>query len=361
MKEDQNLQKPSSWFATTATGLEPVLKSELLTHGINGVITKGGVEFIAHLGIGLNICHRLRSPSRIWLRLAKGPCMRVGQIGDIIRSANLKRLLKPQTPLTIKISSKSSRLHRRDIVLQKATRVCKGELQGENPEFRHQFLHLRILDDEGELSIDVAGRLLHKRGWREQQGKASLRENWAANLLLMAGWSPEEPLLDPFCGSGTIPIEAGRMALGLSPHTDLDFAYLDWKVGPNHIASSPAHPWKSSIWGCDKHAPSLAKAQHNATMASVPITFRHLDIAENRAPTTTGLMIANPPYGIRLGKRVEGLYTRWGETISTHFPSWRGIFLSPNRSLAKRVSSNVVQLTAFENGGLRVGVWIWEA
>ena len=268
-----SLEKELMWFATTAPGLEPVLKSELKKNGIEGVLKMGGIEFTAKMERGLWLCRHLRCASRLWLRLSKGHCHKVSHIGDLIRKAELSNLLRATTPIHIQVSVSKSRLHRRDIVAQKAKRVCKGELKGEDNSLAEQTLLLRITDDFAVLSLDVGGRLLHKRGWRIAQGKASLRETWAANLLEMAGWESDEPILDPFCGSGTIPIEAARMAKGISPHVDLKFAHLDWKIGKQSPQQEPFIDQDASISGFDHHGPSLAKAYENAQKANVDVHF----------------------------------------------------------------------------------------
>ena len=164
----------------------------------------------------------------------------------------LLQLLPNGCPFELHVSTQRSLL-RSDILKSKAKRMLKALLKGPIEHGPAQQIFIRVYGDEADLSIDPIGSLRHKRGWRTEQGKAPLRENWAASLLLMAGWSPQEALIDPFCGSGTIPIEAALMAAGRSPFVDFTQAHHLWTLKLRQ--SKPQHQGHTavSILGSDHH------------------------------------------------------------------------------------------------------------
>jgi putative N6-adenine-specific DNA methylase len=357
--EDALEQK--NWFAVTAPGLEPVVARELETLGIEGRQETGGIAFQAALFQGAVLSCSMRTPTKLLLRLASGPATQLQHIGSLIDSVGWRTLLPQGTQVSLRVSSHQSRLHRQDLLKRKSERVLKAILRGSSRETPStQGVLLRLEDNQATLSIDAGGELLHRRGWRKEQARASLRENWAASLLVMAGWNGDEALLDPFCGSGTIPIEAARLASGLPPWTERDFAWKSWlPLAGLEPRKTRQAPLPCPIVGTDHHAPSIGMARRNAERAEAKISFDVREVLDaGQAVEKTGLIATNPPYGARLGRRVEGVYEDLGELLETTLPSWRAIFLAPRDALAARVSSTAQRITQFSNGGKRVGVYI---
>ena len=350
-----------NWFAVTAPGLEPVVQRELHELGKEGRQENGGVAFKAPLAEGALLCSSMRTPTKLLLRLAEGHATQLQHIGQLVESVPWRELLAPGTPVQARASSQASRLNRRDMVQRKTERVVQAILRGKQTKpMAGQVLLVRLQENQATLSIDVGGELLHRRGWRLEQAKASLRENWAASLLFMAGWTGDEPLLDPFCGSGTIPIEAARLAGGMPPWTERTFAWQDWvPLRRTKPSAHAAAPLPFPVIGSDHHAPTLDKARRNAERAGagIRLDLREVSAAGDGAPPS-GLVATNPPYGARLGRRVEGVYEQLGGLLAGSLPGWRAIFLAPRDSLARRVGGDVQRLTQFSNGGRRVGVYI---
>ena len=346
-------------FASTAPGLEPVVRHELSLWSIEGTLTNGGVDFQCPFSEFITLAQMLRSPSRLLLRLNHGPLKKLTDLHALLNASPLAQLLPRGSMTELHVSTQNSLL-RSDILKSKAKRMLKAILKSRPQEQLPQQIFLRVNGDSADLSIDPIGELRHKRGWRLEQGKAPLRENWAASLLFMAGWMPDEPLIDPFCGSGTIPIEAALMAARRSPFVQTKFPFHSWSI-PSKTAPHPIAPVTPAfIQGSDHHAPSLEWAQNNARRAGVSCDWKPCAISELTSHQQQGLIISNPPYGKRLGQDVRNCYRLMGQRLRTELPTWRAIFLSPTEKLARMVDARVACLCTFKNGGQRVGVWTLE-
>ena len=349
-----------SWYAAAPPGLEPVIARELAAHGHAGSAVPGGVSFEATVATGALLAARLRCPSRLVCVVAEGRARSLEELAGLVRKADWSPYLLRGSEPDVAVSCKRSRLHFTGAIERKVGFALKDRCRGLPPGSNGpQRVSVRIEDDVATVSIDAGGELLHLRGWRLAAGKAPLRENLAACMLLAAGWTGDEALVDPFCGSGTLPIEAALLAAGRPPWTDRRFAFEDWPA----LRSTPldrSFPLCGAalpILGADHHADSLLKARDNARRARVDVQWRHCDVAELEPPAATGLVVANPPYGNRLGQAVQGVYTTFGHTLRRQFRGWRAVFLAPDAGLAARVDRRAERLTTFSNGGTRVGLY----
>ena len=179
-----------------------------------------------------------------------------------------------------------------------------------------QRVQLRLVDDEATLSVDAGGELLHFRGWRSSVGEAPIRENLASALLYLSGWDMQEPLVDPFCGAGTILIEAALMAAGKNPFTRRDFACSEWpallkkKWNTQDINPTIRTP---ILVGSDRDPKALVAAKENGERAGVQVRWLRHPASELGPPAATGLIVTNPPYGHRLEE--EAAYQQLGEML----------------------------------------------
>jgi putative N6-adenine-specific DNA methylase len=332
-------------------GLEPVVAREL---DRAAEVVPGGVRFEAPLAEGLALARVLRTPSRMLLELANGRAHSLQDLGDLLAGVDWTPFLDRRMPLAIHVSG--SRLGRRDVVEKKVAHVLEAKLRKgrPGPPPPEQGVFVRIGDDVS-ISLDVGG-LLHKRGWRTEQGKAPLRENFAACMLVAAGFAGGRPLLDPFCGSGTIPIEAALLAAGRSPFIrDRVFPADAWPCTPRPV--EPRGGRHAAIAGSDSSTAEIDRARRNAQRAGVAIELevRTIDRAEHGGDG--GLVVANPPYGERLGKDVRGVYAAFGRVLRERFAGWDAVFLAPDERLAATVDRDAERITTFQNGGLRVGMY----
>lgn len=356
------------WYAVAHPGLEPVVARELESLGITGALHPGGVRFDAALADGATLVTRLRTPSRLLVELVTGPARSAEELTALVKRVPWKTYLLPDAKVEVKASTKESRLHFTESVEKKVAWLVREALKGPRVVERTprasvaQRVTVRIEADKATVSLDAGGELLHFRGWRTEQGPASLRENLAACMLYAAGWTGDEPLVDPFCGAGTIPIEAALLASGRSPFVKRTFAWQEWPTLAKHRPKPPAAaPIHVPILGSDRDGRVIATAMANAERAGVEIQWSRLDVADLGPPGPTGLVVCNPPYGKRLGEGSEGrAYQSFGETLRGRFEGWRALFLAPDAGLAYKAHRDAKRLLTFSNGGVKVGMYAVE-
>ncbi|MBK5188309.1 MAG: hypothetical protein JJD97_08675, partial [Gemmatimonadaceae bacterium] len=217
------------------------------------------------------------------------------------------------------------------------------------------------------VSIDTSGALLHRRGYRLATAKAPLRETLGAALLLASGWDPRTPLLDPFCGAGTIPIEAALIARRIPPGIARSFAFMQWpgfheptwkkvldEARAQMLGAAPA-----PILGSDRDAGAIAASRENAERAGVAadIVFEEKVISRIAPPDggIPGAIVTNPPYGVRVGDRdaLRNLYAQLGTIARERFAGWTLTALSADPRLDIQIGAMTKVLTT-KNGGIAV-------
>ena len=229
---------------------------------------------------------------------------------------------------------------------------------------------MRLVDDKCTISVDSSGELLHKRGYRLAVAKAPLRETLAAALLMASGWDQSAALLDPFCGSGTIPIEAALMSLGIPPGINRRFAFMDWPgFDPKMWAdlrseSASIHPssfiLNPSILASDRDAEAIKSAHANAERAGVEevIEFKCQAVSAITPPVGLGWVVTNPPYGVRVseGKDLRNLYAQFGNVLRRQCPGWNVALLCNDPVLLGQMQMELYTSLGFINGGIGVRV-----
>jgi len=234
-----------------------------------------------------------------------------------------------------------------------------------------QLVVVRFYRDECTISIDSSGALLHRRGYRQATAKAPLRETLAAAMLLGAEWTGDTPLVDPLCGAGTIPIEAALIARRIAPGRARaergELAIAGWPELPpgeieRQVAEARGNELSAArvpIVGSDRDAGAIEAATANAERAGVSADVRFVKRALSAAEPVgdgPGLLVANPPYGVRLseGADVRNIYAQLGKVAHFSFPGWRVGVLSPDRSLESQTRLSLRSVFETSNGGIRV-------
>jgi putative N6-adenine-specific DNA methylase len=230
----------------------------------------------------------------------------------------------------------------------------------------------RVAHDRVTVSIDASGALLHRRGYRQALAKAPLRETMAAALLLASGWDATAPLLDPMCGSGTIPIEGALMARRIAPGIHRAFAFMGWptfepdawerltsEARAHELASSPVE-----IRGSDRDEGAVAAAVSNAERAGVAsdVRFERRALSALVAPAGTGWIVGNPPYGKRVSedRDVRDFFAALGRVARERLHGWTLALLSPDRALDRQLGLRVEELARTSNGGIPVRIVVGE-
>jgi putative N6-adenine-specific DNA methylase len=366
-------------FAVTAPGLEPLCAAELNAIGIAATAQDGGAAWSGDIGSIARANLWSRTASRVIVRLGE---FRARTFFELERNA--KRLpwdgfIAPAGGVAFRVTSRKSKLYHSDAVAQRLAEAALRHVSGvrvehatsddddsDTPEHPAQLFVVRVLHDVVTVSADSSGALLHFRGYRQQLAKAPLRETLAAALLLGADWAGDVPLLDPMCGSGTIPIEAARLARRIAPGRDRSFAFARWprfdvrrwralleQAREQELPTSPV-----AIAGADRDAGAVAAARANAERAGVAgdIELVEAPISAMPADHGAGLIATNPPYGVRIGEtdRLRNLYAQLGNVLRTKRPRWRLAMLSADKTLERQLKLPLEEKLRTRNGGIAV-------
>lgn len=370
-----------SFFAVSAPGLETFTALELQRLNLLPATfvadkTEGGVPFEGGLATLYRANLHLRTPSRILVRLGTFYAAAFPELRKKAARLGWERFLTPGQPVAIRVTCHKSKLYHSDAVAERvagaiADRLGKavvrqkpGDEEAENPA---QLVIVRLVNDQCAISIDSSGELLHRRGYRQAVAKAPLRETLAAGLLLASGWDGSAPLLDPFCGSGTIPIEAALLALGLAPGRKRRFAFMNWpgfdpKSWQVLLAESAPRTGANFlvIRASDRDAGAIRMAQANAERAGVAdhIQFDCRAVSAVEPPSARGWVVTNPPYGLRIseGKDLRNLYAQLGNVLRAKCPGWQATVLCNDLKLLGQVGVKFDTSLSLVNGGVNVKV-----
>jgi putative N6-adenine-specific DNA methylase len=366
-----------TYFAVTAPGLEPFTRQEALELNLvpaSADIEPGGMTFKGDLGALYRANLHLRTASRVLARL--GNFFYAKTYPDLTeKAARLpwERFLQPGQPVTLRISYHKSRLNFADTIAENVSAAIAARLGKPSPltkpgaktrETDAQLVIVRLDNDQCTVSIDSSGKLLHKRGYRQEIAKAPLRETLAAAIIMASGWDRQSPLLDPFCGSGTIPIEAAMMALGIPPGINRRFAFMDWPKYDEKLwvhvqeAVKPSSTDMPSIMGSDRDAGAVRIALSNAERAGVAehIQFEQHAVSDIHPPREKGWVVTNPPYGERIskGKDLRNLFAQLGNVVRKHCPDWYLAVLCNDPILLGQMRLNLDISLSMRNGGIKV-------
>ncbi|HEX7024200.1 MAG TPA: class I SAM-dependent RNA methyltransferase [Gemmatimonadales bacterium] len=371
-----------SCFAITAPGLETLVAGELTALGIPpGTLEPGGVAFEATPRQLFQANLELRTASRIVVRLAEFSARAFYELERKAKRVPWTGIVSPGTPVRFRVTSRKSRLYHLDGIAERLHASVDGErprvgridpdaADPEDPDVHaaEQLFLVRIVRDVVTISADSSGALLHRRGYRLAGARAPLRETLAAAMLIGAGFDGTQSLLDPFTGSGTIPIEAALLARRIAPGSRRGFAIERWPSFDPAIASELRAVAESRVLaraprpivGADRDAGAIASATGNAERAGVAgdVDFRTAALSAVIPPDENGLVVTNPPYGIRIGARgdLRDLYAALGALLREKWSGWGLAMLSADRQLTDSLGLPVAVRWESTNGGIPVAL-----
>jgi 23S rRNA (guanine2445-N2)-methyltransferase / 23S rRNA (guanine2069-N7)-methyltransferase len=355
-------------IATAAAGTEAVVKRELLTLGYEArTVTPGRLLF---RGDELAICRTnlwLRAGERVLIQLGAFPATDFGALFDGTAALPWEQWLPRDAEFPVKGRSHRSQLSsvpacqkivKRAIVkrLQEAYRT--GHLPETGPRGS---IEVSLRDDVAMLTLDTTGIGLHKRGYRRLVGEAQLRETLAAVLVQLSFWKPGRVLADPFCGTGTIPIEAALIGRDIAPGLSREFACelwpaFDpnlWKTAREEARDAVKPPLSERLLGYDVDPEALSLARYHAEQAGVAadIHWQERPFSELRAKAKYGCLITNPPYGERMGadEEIEQLYQTF-PLVLRRLPTWSFYILSSRPDLESLVGQRADRRRKLYNG-----------
>jgi len=386
---------PYHAFAIAAPGVSPLLAAELQSLGLTATaVDAAGVSFSATTA---DLLH-----ANLWSRLATRVIVRLASF-DARDFATLERqsarvpwstLVAPGTSVRFRVTCRKSRLYHSDAVAERVGRaVLKGvptahlveratsdeerevEEGGSGAAFSAdddppQLVIVRIERDHCTISVDSSGALLHRRGWRQAIAKAPLRETLAAAMLAACEWNGQVPLVDPFCGSGTIGIEGALRARGMAPGLTRRFAMERWPqvdrawvaTERERVRAQARDATGMPIVLTDRDAGACEAARANAERAGVAGDVEVVQCALSDVDLSslgpTGLVLTNPPYGMRVseGADLRGLYARLGDVVRAGGRGWRVALLVPDQRMIAPTKLRFESLLRTSNGGINVSV-----
>jgi putative N6-adenine-specific DNA methylase len=370
-------------YLVTAPGLEHITAAELIALGMTpGGETHGGIAWRGTMRDLYRANLWMRTTTRVLLRASR---FHAGSFAELERRAKTVpwgRFVRARDSVRFRVTCHKSALYHSDAVAQRlgesasavtgCTFTGAPESEDQEPEEQQpaatigeQLFIVRIDHDTVTVSADSSGVLLHKRGYRQATAKAPMRETLAAAMLLSSGWRRDQPLVDPLCGSGTIPIEAALIARNIAPGINREFRFerwpgfdrTAWETLRGEALAGASDSVPASILASDRDAGAIAATMSNAVRAGVG---GDVQIAQQSLSATSptdrrsGWLITNPPYGVRLGTDVRNLYARLGSMMRTSFAGWNLGILSADAELDRQLGIPLERMFETKNGGIAI-------
>lgn len=374
----------NDYFATCPRGLEVLLAEDLVAAGgrdvkpvPGGVAARGSLEFAYRVNLESRIATRL-----LW-RVASADYRNEDDIYRLAHDVDWARLFSVDRSIRGYVTAIRSPLKSLEfITLKVKDAVCdrfradagrRPSVNTRHPEVR---IHLFLTERTATLYLDTSGEPLYLRGHKQAKVGAPLKENLAAGILRLSGWRPGIPLLDPMCGSGTFLLEAAQMTLDDAPGLSRQaggfgfehlrsFDQVLWRrlqreAAARRCATSGTLP----VFGSDLDADALLRTRQNLAHAGLEalVTLERADLLTRAAPAESGVLVANPPYGERLGSSSElaAFYPRLGDALKQHFAGWRCWLLSADTQLPKLIRLQTSRKIPLYNGALECRLYGFE-
>ncbi|MCK2126927.1 THUMP domain-containing protein [Thauera aromatica] len=361
-----------TFFSPCPRGLETLLAEELGRFGAGRVQPlHGGVSWEGDWAACQRANLESRLATRVMWRVAQGRYRAEIDIYKLAYSVTWAKWFTADDTIRIYVTAQKSPLKSLEfITLRVKDAVCdhfrtvagqRPSVDTANPAVR---IHLFLTADTATLYIDTSGEPLYRRGFKPAAVEAPLKENLAAGILRLSGWSPGETLLDPMCGSGTFLIEAAMIALDIAPGLGRRFGFerfrhherSTWAAVRRAAESRRQTPRVLPVFGSDIVGEWVRRSRVNLDAAGLADCVRldRADLLERTPPAAEGVMVANPPYGVRLGEAEElaAFYPRLGDALKQRWGGWRCYFFSADAELPKRIGLKATRRTPLFNGAL---------
>ncbi|MFJ7734708.1 class I SAM-dependent RNA methyltransferase [Lysinibacillus sp. NPDC097287] len=332
--------------ATSAMGLEAIVAQEVQALGYETTVDNGKVYFegdetaIARANLWLRVADRVK------IVVGQFPATSFEQLFESVKALPWEKYLPVDAAFPVSGKSVKSKLFSvpdcqaitKKAIVERLKQHYKriGFLDESGATYK---IEVSILKDVATLTIDTSGVGLHKRGYRQSQGEAPLKETLAAALIQISKWNPNRPFVDPFCGSGTIALEAAMFGQNIAPGYNREFISEEWpwmkakiwEAVRDEADSIANYDQPIEIIGTDIDHRMVSIAQENALEAGFGdiITFKQMQARDFTTSLTDGVMIGNPPYGERIGdvEVVEQVIRDLGQVMKNH-PTWSVYMLS---------------------------------
>ncbi len=360
------------FFATCPRGLEMLLADELKALGAESLaLTDGGVGFAGEMVLVYRANLESRTATRILWQVGRGHYASEDDLYNAASALPWPNWFKVNRKFMVKVTGVKCPLKSLEFVtLRIKDAVCdifrasggtRPDIDTRQPDVR---IHAYLTTDEYRLYLDTSGDPLYQRGLRRLSVEAPLRENLAAGILKLSGWQPGTPLLDPMCGSGTFLLEAAMMALDIAPGSGRNFGFeklenfdsAAWRDITQLTIARVKPMTFQHIYGSDIDLHAVRIAKQNLQQAGLleAVRLGQKDMVQLEAPEASGTLVANPPYGVRIGEQEElaALYPKMGETLKRKFAGWNTYFLTSDLRMPKLMRLAPSKKTPLYNGPL---------
>jgi putative N6-adenine-specific DNA methylase len=368
------------YFAPCPRGLEPPLAAELTALGATGIVpAEGGVAFAGELDLAYRANLESRIASRILWRVGGGAYGDERELYALVHAIDWTTHFKPERTMRVDVAATRSPLTSLEFAtLRIKDAVCDRfrEDRGVRPSVDKRApdvrVHAHLTEREATVYLDTSGEPLFKRGYRRDADEAPLRENLAAGLLALAQWAPGSSLLDPMCGSGTIVTEAALIAADRAPGLARAFGFqkLAWYDGPTwqRIRQSArdrvrAAPEAISIVARDIDGAAVRRTSVTLRTAQVEpfVRVEEADVLTRGKPAPSGLLLANPPYGVRLAdaQQLAAFYPQLGDALKRRYSGWTAGLFTGDLRLAKLIGLKPDRRIPLWNGAIECRLFLF--
>lgn len=358
-------------IATAAMGLEALVAKEIKDLGYEGVTENSRVTFTGDEMAIARTNLWLRTADRVKIKVGEFKAFSFDELFEKTKVLPWEHFLTEDSEFPVSGKSVKSKLYSVpdcQAIVKKAIVERLKKAYGRTTRFEENGplvkIEVSILKDVAILTIDTSGAGLHKRGYRAGQGEAPLKETLAASLILLTNWSAEKPFIDPFCGSGTIPIEAALIGQNIAPGFNREFVSEQWGWIPDSVWDEARMEAEDvakynqplDILGSDIDHRMIEIAEGNAFEAGLGdlISFKQMQVRDLTSDKQYGVVVANPPYGERLGDRpaVESMYREMGKAFE-NLETWSKYILTAHEGFEKFYGKPATKKRKLFNGFIK--------
>ncbi len=359
------------FFVPCPRGLEGVLAQELARLGVERPEpASAGVGFAGEFALGAWVNLTSRIATRVLWQVGEGDYRNEDELYRLARDIPWPRHFAVECTIRVDVRAQRSPLRSLEFAaLRVKDAVCdrfraqlgaRPSVDTVAPQVR---LWVFLQERRARLYLDLSGEPLYRRGFKRSMVAAPLKENLAAGILMLTGWRPEEPLVDPMCGSGTFLLEAAMAARGIAPGLARGFALenlenfdpAQWRA-LRRRAKALRRDLPLRLWGSDVDPAMVAAARDNLAAADLEeaVHWQVADVGELVAPAPEGVLVANPPYGVRLdeAQRLAAWYPRLGDALKRHWTGWRAWILTADPELPRGIGLKASRRVPLFNGAL---------
>ena len=358
-----------TFIATATMGLESIVAKEIKALGYKTTVENGKVMWDGPIESMIEANLWVRTSDRIKLVVGEFDAFTFDELFEKTKALPWEDFIPvygefPVDGRSVKSTlfsiSDCQRIVKKAVVERLKETYNQEWFKEDGPKFQ---LEVALLKDKATLTIDTSGEGLHKRGYRRLHNRAPLKETLAAALISLTNWRYDEPFLDPFCGSGTIPIEAALIAKNIAPGLYRNFVSEQWSWIDESLWTEARERAKAKIvdrdiqiYGSDHDRELIELSREKAKLAHVPeIQFERNAVQDLKAPAERGILVANPPYGTRLEdeKTVKRIYNQLGDVVQDHFPFWSVYVITANEQFEEAYGEKATKKRKLYNGNIK--------